>query len=211
MDLTLREWSALVSATLMLGGGTWYIVQIVKGTIHPQLAAWIVLGGTLCLSFATYWTNPSRSIVSNVANAVAALEGFATLVVLVIRDMRSREKISFTPFQKFCLKASAFIAILWVVIVWGFHGTGLVPNVLTQVLMIIGYIMMIPKLWNAKKNTDSYVLWSCIGLSCLFGLYTAVVSRDNLAILYATRGLIASTTIVYLMYRADRKYRLSMA
>jgi len=209
MNLTLREWSALASAALMLGGGTWYIVQILRKEITPVFAAWIVLGGTLCLSFATYWTNPAKSLVSNAANAAAAFEGLATLVVLAIQNMKSHEKISFSPFQKFCLKVSALIAALWVTIVWGFHGTGFIPNVLTQLLMIIGYVVMVPRLWNATKNTDSYVLWSCIGLSCLFGLYTAAVSGDKLAVLYASRGFIASATIVCLMYRADRKYRLA--
>lgn len=211
MNLSLRDWSAIVSATFMLGGGTWYISQILRGSIKPVLAAWIVLGTTLCLSYATYWTNPRRSVLGNIANGAAAIEGLATLIVLIVQSMQNHENISFSPFQKLCLKASALIACVWVISVWGLHKSGTIPNVLTQILMVIGYIVMIPKLWNATKNTDSYVLWSCIGLSCLFGLYTAVELRDNLGILYTLRGVVASTTVVCLMYRADRKFRLAVA
>ena len=80
--MTLRELSSLMSAVFVIVGAVWYIYAALRGDkVKPVLASWIILGGTMTLSFATYWTSPKHSLVSNGCNAgsvIACLSILAT-------------------------------------------------------------------------------------------------------------------------------------
>ena len=201
--------SAIASAAIMAAGTIWYVYLIVTDKVAPLLPAWIVSGTTLSLSFATYWTSPRHSLIGNIANSTAALGAGLILAILGVRYWIKGEKIVFSPFQVICLKSSLAIAILWIVIVWGFGKSGLIPNLMTQALMIVSYVIYFQKTWNADKNTESYILWGSIVLSTLFGLYGAIERDEGLSILYAVRSGACASTLIWLMHRADRKYRLA--
>jgi hypothetical protein len=204
--MTLREFSALVSASIVIVGTIWYIYVAIKGDkVRPVLASWIVLSGTMTLSFATYWTSPRHSLISNASNAASVFSTLAILVTVWWLNLRNGGSIQFSRFQKWCLGISGLIAAFWVAIVWGLHGTGIVPNILTQILMIVGYVVTAEKIWHATKNTESLFTWSCIMIASAIALYTAIVSSDILALVYATRATVASATIVWLMYRIERR------
>lgn len=207
--MTLRELSSLASATLVIVGGIWYIYAALRGDkVKPVLASWIILGGTMTLSFATYWTSPRHSLISNGCNAGSVITCLSILATAFWIHLRNGDALCFSGFQKWCLIVSGLIASFWVVLVWGFHGTGIVPNILTQVLMIVGYVVTAKKLWRATKNTESFFTWTCITVGCAIAIYTGIVSPDApdaLVILYGARATISSATIVWLMYRIERK------
>lgn len=200
--MTLREWSALVSAVLIVVATARYIYLAIRGEIIPALASWIVLGGTMTLSFATYWTSPEHSIVSNASNAASVLSAVAILITVA---WLQRGSVKFSYFQIWCLRIAGSICAFWVILVWGLHRTGMVPNILTQVLMLVGYIVTAEKLWHATKNTESFFTWWCITVASAIAIFTAIVSKDHLATLYAIRATLASGTLVWLMYRIERK------
>jgi hypothetical protein len=202
MTLTLRELSALVSTIFVIFGTVWYIVVAISGEkVKPILASWIVFAGTMTLSFATYWTAPKHSLISNACNAASVI---STLSILgTVWYLQKGKPVQFSGFQKICLWTSAAIAVLWVTLVWGFKGSGIVPNILTQVLMVIGYLVTVQKLWSAKQNTESIITWGSIMIASIIALYTGIVSDDTLAILYSVRAAVASATIVVLMVRIE--------
>lgn len=163
--MTLREKAAIVSAVLVIVGTIWYIYLALSGKkVKPVLAAWIVNSVATILSFATYWTAPKHSFVSNAYNATSILTINAILVAAVILMRREKKGLSFSPFQIKCLWCSALITIFWIVLVWGFRGTGIVPNILMQVMMLIGYFVIAERLWRAPANTESLFAWWCIVL-----------------------------------------------
>lgn len=208
--MTLREISALVSTILVIVGTVWYIYLALTGRkVKPVLASWIVLSGTMTLSFATYWTSPQHNIISNACNAISVFSTTAILITAAWLSMKQGKGLSFNSFQKWCLIISLTIAIFWIVLVWGFKGTGIIPNILTQVLMLIGYLVTAEKLWHAKHNSESLFTWWCILLAGMTALYTGIVSRDGLVILYAARTTIGTIMLVWLMYRAENKARLT--
>jgi hypothetical protein len=210
--MTLREKAAIVSAVLVIVGTIWYIYLALSGKkVKPVLAAWIVNSVATILSFATYWTAPKHSFVSNAYNATSILTINAILVASLILMRREKKGLSFSPFQIKCLWCSALITIIWVVLVWGFHGTGTVPNVLMQVMMLIGYFVIAERLWRATANTESLFTWWCIVLASLAGMVTAAMSHDWLASLFAGRTLFGSFTLVLLMHRAEYRSRLALA
>lgn len=201
----IREIFALVSASFMAVGTIWYIFCIVRKSIEPVLSSWIVLAGAMTLSFVTYLTTPKANFVSNIANTVGVASTLSTLATLVYFQIIRKEKIQFTPFQKKSLLSAGSIAIFWVVIVFGFGKTGLIPNILTQILMIIGFLATAQKLWCSTKNTEPFLTWIFIGVSCTLALYVAYVYRDGLAMLFATRGALSTLILVWLMHRANNR------
>lgn len=204
MSLTPREYSALASTVLIAIGTAWYIYQTVYGSkVKPVLASWIVLAGTMTLSYATYWTTPKPSLVANACNGVSVLSTIGALGAAYWYSKRAGKSVQFSPFQVRCLQAAAIIATLWIILVWGLSKSGLMPNVLTQVLMIVGYLVTAEKLWHAKENTESVLTWSAIALASGIAIYTAWVSADPLAGLYSVRAFVAATTIVLLMWRIE--------
>lgn len=209
--MTLREISAITSSFLIIAGAVWYIYFAIRGNkVKPVLASWIIITGTMTLSFATYWTSPNHNIINNSANAASLIATLSILIALLFLRMCNRDAVKFSKFQRWSLFVSGIIALFWVVLVWVFHGTGIIPNILTQVLMIVGYVVTVQKLWSSTKNTESMVLWSCIALGCGVSLYNAIASRDSLAILYALRSTFSSATIVWLMCRIELKNRFVM-
>lgn len=209
--MTLRELFATTSAIFIIVGAIWYIYCSLWGNkVKPVLASWIIIAGTMTLSFATYWTSPRHNIISNAANAASVIAALSILIALFYLHIYKHGAIRFSKFQKWSLLISGIIALFWVTLVWVFHGTGIVPNILTQVLMIVGYIVTIQKFWRSTENTESMVLWSCITLGCGIALYTGIVSGDFLAILYASRATLSAATVVWLMCRIERRNRFVM-
>jgi hypothetical protein len=200
--MTLREWSAVVSIVLVTIGTVWYIRLAICGKVKPVLASWIVLGGTMTLSFATYWTSPKHSLIGNASNAASV---FSCGGILITAICLQGLKVKFIAFQKWCLAIAGFITLLWITLVWKFHQTGVLPNILTQVLLVVGYIVTAHKLWHATINTESFFTWWCITIASAVALYTALASSDSLATLYASRATLASLTLVVLMYRIKWK------
>jgi hypothetical protein len=196
--------------TIVVIGTTWYITLALRGIkVKPVHAAWIVNSAATILSFLTYLTAPKHSIVSNAYNAASVLTINSILVTSIILARREKKGLHFSPFQKKCLKGSLLIAIFWIVLVWGFHGTGIIPNLMTQVMMVIGYIMIGERLWGATENTESLFGWWCTVLSSSAGLVTAIISADWLASIFAGRTFIGSLILVSLMHCAERRSRLA--
>ena len=204
--MTSREFSALLSAILVFAGSAWYVLVAIKGDkVKPVFAGWIVFGVTAVLSFVTYWTSPKHSLVSNACHITAVICTLVITVVVSGLHLKSGSVVRFSVFQKWCLWISGLITVIWVIIVWGFNGTGIVPNIFTQALLIVGYAVTAEKLWHATKNTESFFTWSCSGLGSAIALYTGIVSGDPLVIVFAIRSTITSGTLVWLMYRIERR------
>src|SRR5438045_1357725 len=113
--MTLREKAAIVSSVLVIVGTIWYIYLALSGKkVKPVLAAWIVNSVATILSFATYWTAPKHSFVSNAYNATSILTINAILVASLILMRREKKGLGFSPFQIKCLWSSVLIAIFWI-------------------------------------------------------------------------------------------------
>ncbi|MES3031094.1 MAG: hypothetical protein V4697_01625 [Patescibacteria group bacterium] len=208
--MTLREKAALVSAVLVIVGTIWYIYLALSGKkMKPVLAAWIVNSVATMLSFATYWTAPKHSFVSNAYNATSILTINAILITSLILMRREKKGLSFSSFQKGCLWFSLSITIFWVVLVWGFHCTGIIPNVLTQGMRLIAYYVIAEKLWKATTNTESLFGWWCIVAASLAGTIAAAVSHDWLASLFALSTMIGSLILVLLAHRVEYRSKLA--
>lgn len=204
--MTPREISALVSTILVIVGTTWYIHLALKGIkVKPVLATWIVLTVTMTLSFVSYLASPNPSIVNNACNGISIFSTAAILITAIRFNRQEGKGVNFNLFQKRSLMLSGWILIVWfvIILIWGFKGSGIVPNILTQVLMLIGYAVNAERLWRAPRNTDSLFLWWCILGASGTALYSGVITHDPLVILYGSRATFGTLVLVILMYRVE--------
>ncbi|MFO0718827.1 MAG: hypothetical protein U0522_02280 [Candidatus Paceibacterota bacterium] len=201
--MTLQQIFAMSSAVLMVIGSVWQVYVAIRypKKVRPTLASWIIFSTTLTLSFVTYWTTKERNLVSNAANASAMVGALIVFLGALAMHIRSGNKLAFSRFQKGSLTCASLIALVWVVMVWGLGYSGLVPNILTQVLMIIGYCVTADKVWRATSTSESFFLWWCIFASSMLGLVPACARLDALAILYATRATVCTGLLLILLYR----------
>lgn len=203
---------AIMSSSVMMIGTFWYIYLVIKadGKVSPILATWIILASTMTLAFATYWTSPKHSLIGNVGNATGVVSTISILSTVVLVSLKRGIKLAFSEFQKWCLKVAGVIALFWVVLVWGFGGTGVIPNVLTQILMLVGYVATGERLMKANRNTEPFFFWTCIMLSGAFAIIVAVKKTDPLAYIYAIRATVTTAVLLVLMYQAGRKSKTAL-
>lgn len=203
------EVSAVASALVIVLGLVWYIGLVMTKRIQTVTASWIVSTTALSLSLVTYFSSPYTSRLGGLLNAASACAVGMTTVAVFIRSRMDGICLEFSKFQRKCLIASAGITVLWVVVVYAMNGTGVIPNLLTQLMLIISYSMLIAKFWKAIKNTESLFTWWCVLLSSVIGIFTAYMKSDPLALVYALRSTIMCGILVYALHRIDRRNRQS--
>ncbi len=204
--MTTREYSALISMILVIVGTCWYIhLIVINEKVSPVIGSWIINCGATLLSLFTYLTTPKHSLVSNATNTISVVTISSILAFAWWYGSKRGKKVTFNPFQKWSLFCSLMIALLWIVIVWGYHRTGILPNILTQVMMLVGYAVTAERLLHAEKNTESLFTWWCILAASLVGLITGILSDDMLAILFTSRTFIGTAVLVTLMHRLERR------
>ena len=201
------EISALISTFLVVVGTAWYVSLGIRGIkVQPVLPSWIVIFGTMTLSFGTYLTSPNASVVKGACNGISVVSTLSILTLSIWMMKKNGQKLKFNPFQKFSLWIALAITLLWTVLMI-MKGTGIVPNILTQILMLIGYAVTCQNVWHATRNTESLFCWWCVNIAAMVALYAGYVSNDKLVMLYAGRTILGASVLLWLMYRAERKAR----
>lgn len=200
-----QEISAIVASVIISLGLFWYVGLVIANRIKTVVASWIVSTVALTLSMVTYIGSPDANWLGGSLNAASMFAVFSTLVAVYARARHNGECVIFNSFQKRCLVASAGITILWIAIVWGMNGNGIVPNLLTQLLLVISYAMLIVKFWKAEKNTESLFTWWCVFIASVIAIYTAFKKNDALAFVYAVRSTVMCGILIYALHRIEWK------
>ena len=203
------ECSAVASALVIVLGLVWYIGLVMTKRVQTVTASWIVSTTALSLSLVTYFSSPHTSRLGGLLNTASACAVGMTTVAVFIRSRLDGIRLEFSEFQRKCLRASAGITILWIIVVYVMHGTGVIPNLLTQLMLVISYSMLIAKFWKATENTESLFTWWCVLLSSVIGMFTAYMKSDPLALIYALRSTVMCGILVYALHRIGRRNRLS--
>lgn len=205
--MEIYEVTAVASAIVIITGLIWYIWLVANKEIDTVVASWIVSTTALALSLVTYFTSPKANVIGGTLNAASVCAVGGTLIAVYLRSKIDGQKLVFLPFHINCLKFSAFITFLWVVMV-SVGGTGTIPNWLTQAMLVISYGMLIKKFWNAEKNTESLFTWWCVLVSSVIGLYTAHAKHDPLAMIYAIRSTVMCGILIYALHRISWRHPL---
>ncbi len=203
--------AAVLLSVAGIGLGTaWYIYLALRGKIRPVLASWIIFGTTIAIGFWSYWNSPNHSLVGNIGNLSAIVSTGSILVaVALIQLCRKELRVKFSRFQVRCLIWSAGIVALWCILRFyvGNELAATISNVLTQILMVIGYTALAQKLWGQNEKTESLFTWASICISSILCLVPAIEKNDALGFLYGTRAAITSGITVCLILRTMMRER----
>lgn len=192
-----------------MGLGTlWYIWLVMRGRIEPLLTSWIIFATTMSIGFWSYWNSPVHSFKGNIGNLTGVGSTVPILLAVVItQTLRKNLRVKFNPFQTKCLLMAGGILCLWFALRFmiGNATAAAVSNVLTQILMVVGYVALAERLYNATKNTESLFTWIAITLASLFSMIPAIENSDKLGCIYGIRATITSLITVGLILRLLRR------
>ncbi len=200
-----HEFSALLSVAFVVTGTIWAVIQILQGNIRLIFASWVISGTAIILSAITYWTSSNHSLLGGALNISSILTIWSILIATYYVSSKSNSSLSFSPFQKNCLIASAGITVVWLIFKFWLKKTGFIPNILTQLLMIIAYTVNIQKVWRAEAHSESTFLWWCVFIASFIALYTAHAQRDVLSWIYAIRSTGMCGLLLYALHRIESR------
>jgi hypothetical protein len=188
----MRELSILSVSALNLAILVSYCWLLYKKRIKPALAMWVFFTIAVAMCLVTYLSSSRFSIWDNILNATdLVLCATVAVAIAIWGDHTSR----FTRFDRGCL-----VAVLCIVLFWGITQNHVVTNVLVQAILVIAYFPVVRRLYEAKENTESFVIWIGMLLAPLLSLLSA---RGELAYVYTLRAVVCVGVLLLLMLRVE--------
>ncbi|OGY96375.1 MAG: hypothetical protein A2122_01380 [Candidatus Liptonbacteria bacterium GWB1_49_6] len=181
-----------VCASLWFAG--WYSLQILAGPVDPSSATWLIFWIAVMLSFSTYRRSERKSAVDNIANA-SDIAG-TSIIFGAVFYRGGVQALHFKAFDAGCLVAAMMIIGFWAV-----TKNHIMANLLTQVLLVVGYFPTISKLLASKENTESLAAWFIMWAGSALALYPPLAAEEKnwLAAVYAIRALIFTSVLIGIM------------
>jgi len=168
-----------------------YAYQIWRREISPTLSTWITFMSGIGLSLATYMFAAKWDIRSGILNT---MDFIAVAVILFAVLKWGKNEVRFKPFEKWYLVGITFIIIFGI-----FTGDAWNSNILTQVLISVGYLPTAHNLLKEKRNVESFSGWGCALIAALLALYPAIKEGNGLAVAYTIRTIFFVGVIISLM------------
>lgn len=183
-------WLVVITMTLFI---TTYVYKIYKREITPTLSTWVIFLFGTTLSFITYLVTEKHDLSSGILNTIDVANVIIIITAIIIFG---KHTIRFNSFEKWYLSGVCFI------ILYGFlSGNAWNSNILTQVLLCIGYAPTIHTLLKNKVNTESFSAWGINLIVSILAIFPAIIEGNLLALLYAIRAtLLISILIIIMIY-----------
>jgi hypothetical protein len=178
----------------MLGMNVWYCISTIKGIIHPTFIMWAIFCIAVSLSFSTYWSSKEHNWLNNINNTFDLICVWLVTIVIIFFGKNIRFEINFVEIV--CIALSFLILIFWRIT--KFHKTS---NVFLQIVMVIAYLPTFYQLLNVSETTESLGAWFINLLASLTGIITAILGKDKLAIIYASRSFLMIAIMIILILR----------
>jgi hypothetical protein len=205
----MTELPVLLCVVLWTAGTLWYIRLVLKGELRPALPPWIIMTTTMVLGLVSFWLAPKPTFASGIGFIAGAGSTISVFSVIIYKVVREKQAVVFNTFQKFCLASAAVIVVAWIVLkfVVGGQTASFVANVLTQVLMTVGYVALAERLWNANSRVESLFFWTMIFLGGTASLVVPLREGNVLGTIYGIRAAITAGITVGLLLRIEAKVR----
>lgn len=172
---------------------------LTKPEVRPVFTTWLLFSTATLISFSSYMMNEQEHSLIMILRglydftAVAA----ATLVTIITKKTGLQRRI-----DQWCLGVAVVIVIGWLL-----SGSHVVANLAIQGIIIVGYLPLLAKLWNAPTKTEPYYYWITQSLFCVVCVVVALQKGDFLASIYNARGLVLTGSVVVLLARIDWRHR----
>ncbi len=189
----LVKTAAIATVVTMSVEGMIYIWSMRYAGVRPVFITWLLFFTASTLSLWTYWSTEKHSVMGNIANVADAFVCAAILIGVVVFE---KGNLMGSAFDEYCLAASTVILVFWKM-----TKRHLLANLSLQMIMAIAYLPTFFELWHATQNTEFLPMWILSWVSSVFALVPARVKKDTLGTVYAGRGLILVSVVIWLIVR----------
>jgi hypothetical protein len=173
-----------------------YVWAIRAKKVQPALAMWVFFTIAVVGSLVTYLSQGGHGPLDNILNTSdIVLVSLVSVAILLFADKTSR----FARFDLACLGAVAAVLIFW-----GFTREHAAAHLAIQAILVIAYFPVVKRIWQADKNTESFVTWIGMLLAAALSLLS---SKGWLATVYAVRAVVCISLLLGLMARARWRER----
>lgn len=200
--------SAILTIILICAAGLTNVYKIYKKDVDPTLSTWAIILAATVMSFTTYLAAENRDIVAGSLNLADLFS--TSSITLSILFLGSR-KWKMRSYEKYY-----FLGLLIVGAFWYATSDPFLSNLLTQVIITIGYIPTIHTLYVSKTNTESFTVWGLILSASVLSLYPSVnaflYSNNILALVYSVRSIVLLAIVLSIMfaYRKNNTQRIGL-
>lgn len=149
---------------------------------------WVMFSVAVVMSLITYLMEGDYDFTDNILNSVDVIYVISVSVAIAIFGDNS-SKISRFDFG--CLVVVALIVVFWL-----FTQNHLVTNFLIQSILVIAYFPVVKRLFQTRKNSESFLIWTGMLIAPVFSLLS---SKGLLATVYSVRAIICVGTLLLLM------------
>ncbi len=194
----MKEIMVCLTAIFMAVGTMWYIYLVLANRIKPVLTAWIIISVTMTLGLVSYWLSPAPTFAGGIGNMTGAVSTDSIILAVVWKN----RSFSFSSFQKKCLAMAGAILIIWGILrfIVGGEIAAAVSNILTQVVMVIGFTPLVERLWKTRADTEALFTWSMVCLGAICAMIPPIIGGDFLGFLYGARGAITAGLVSWLVF-----------
>lgn len=155
---------------------------------------WMFFSIAVIISLSAYLSSGNFGLLDNILNTTdLLLVTSVTITIYLFGDKSSK----FNKFDTGCLTAVAIIIILWAI-----TKNPYIAHLSIQLILIIAYFPVVKRLWNAEKNTESFLPWIGMFLAPAFSLMS---SKGFLASVYSIRAMVCTALLMLLMIRTEIK------
>lgn len=165
--------------------------------VKPVLATWILFALAQGLGISTYFDTQHPNPIAYSGALIGYCDVVVTLFLLLVLGFH---KIRFTLTQLICMGLSIMIAIFWLM-----TGRAKESNYLLQIIMVLGYIPTVVRLYNAEMTTENEKVWWLRFAAGVFASTLSVAALDLLAIAYCFRAVASAVLMIYLIRRIHRR------
>lgn len=180
-----------------------YCTKLVRGSIAPRLATWLIFELGVLLSLVAYLSSNDHSLTKAALNTTDAV--LVTVILGLILRKQTGQAFRFTKNERLCLIVACLAAILWLV-----TKTGWVGLVGFQVVMSVAYLPTLENVWKWRPGPPPEPIdkWSINVLIAALGILPTLTGhRDYLAMIYPLRALVLCVLVVALIARWMSKSR----
>ncbi len=194
----MREIMVRLTAIFMTVGTMWYIYLVLNNRIKPVLTAWIIISVTMTLGLVSYWCSPTPTFAGGIGNITGAVSTDSIILAVVWKN----RSFKFSSFQKKCLAMAGGILIVWGILrfIVGGEIAATISNILTQVVMVVGFVPLVERLWKTRADTESLFTWSMICLGAICAVIPPIMSGDFLGFLYGARAMVCAGLTAWLTF-----------
>ena len=169
-----------------------FIRENKKSNKLPSIYGWSILLFSSILALISFFVNDGGVSTEGVIGGVMYIGNVMGITIIVTYLALKKEKnLSTNWIDKLSLSVGVIIILFWYI-----SDNAYYTNIAVQVLMTIGYIIIINNISKQKKCTESFLFWG-LGLLASALSFIPVYSEDkSLAIINSWRAIILVSLVL---------------